>query len=111
MGHGIEIRSDRVTCHIFPQSELQCMTVALEQVALDNITQRDQRHFIVWNFDTHIAMTRNRRLDADARGSQGERQVISQRGDFVYTHLSASVSSLDEERFHAKLRDRRSAID
>src|SRR6266498_603089 len=96
--------------HIFTKSKAQGILIALEYIAFQNIAQGDQSHFIVWHFDAHVTMARHGRLDADARRSKGEGEIIRQRGDLVDADLRPPGSGLDEERFHAELCDRWSAV-
>jgi len=56
-------------------------------------------------------MSRNGRLNADARRSQRQGQIIGERRDLADAYARTPAARLDEERLHAKLRDRRPAAD
>jgi len=46
-------------------------------------------------------------LNADARRSQRQGQIIGERRDLADAYARTPAARLDEERLHAKLRDRR----
>ena len=65
----------------------------------------------VGHLDAHVTFAGHRRLDADARGSQGQRKVVGERGDLADTHASAPAAGLDEVRLHAELGYGGAAVD
>ena len=111
-GMTLKVGGDRdARSHLGPEQISAHVLLRWKSVAFQNIAQGHQRHLVVGHFDADVTMSRHRRLDADARRGQGERQVIGKGGDLVDAHFRASVPRLDEERLHAELRDRRSAVD
>src|SRR5687767_6682161 len=111
MRHCLQGCHNRMTSDISSQPKTQGMFIALERFTLNNVTQSDQCHLIVWNFDTHIAMTGYRRLNTDTRRGKRESKIICQRRDLVDAYFCTPGSCLNEQWLHAKLRDCWSAID
>src|SRR5262245_3850303 len=111
MRHSIEGSHNWMAGDIASQCKAQWMFITLERLTFNNITQGDQSHLIVWNFDTYITMTGHWRLNTDARCSKRQGEIVCQRGNLVDAHFCAAGSCLDEERLYSKLRNRRSAID
>ena len=111
MRHRFQIGGDGMSGHILSKCETQQRFISLEGFILQNIAQSNQRHLLVWNFDADIAVSRNGRLNADARRSQRQCEIIGERCDLADAHARSSASRLDEERLDAKLRDRRPAAD
>jgi hypothetical protein len=95
--------------HILAQGETQRRLVALKGFALQHIAQRDQGHLFVWNLDPHIAVPWDRSLYANPWRSQRQCQIIGQGGNLAHAHPRPTIAGLDEQRLHAKLRDRRPA--
>src|SRR5688500_2710077 len=86
------------------------MFVPLERVAFHKVAQCDQHHLIIRDFNAHIAMTRHRCLDTDARRRQRQSQVIGEGGDLIDTYFGAPTSCLDKKWLHTELCDGRTAI-
>jgi len=96
---------------VAPQSNGERLPGALKRLALQDFAQGDQLHLVVGNLDADVTPPRHRRLDADARRCQREGQVIAQRDNLAHPDAGAPGAGLHELRLHAKLRDRRPAVD
>ena len=111
MRHGGKIAGGGAPGHILAQGKTQRRAHLLESVGFDQLAQGHQADLGVGHLDAHVHVPGDGRLDADARGGQGQGQVVGEAHDLRDAHARASLARLDEIGLHAKLGDGGSALD
>ena len=106
MRHSFQTGNDGQAGYIPPQAEVERLFIIFINFTFQNIAQGHHGHFFIWHFDADVAVTGHRRLDADARRGQGEREIIGKGCDFADADFRADAASgLKKERLHSELRD------
>ncbi len=111
MRHGGKIAGGGAPGHILAQGKAQRRAHLLESVGFDQLAQGHQADLGVGHLDAHVHVPGDGRLDADARGGQGQGQVVGEAHDLRDAHARASLARLDEIGLHAELGDGGSALD
>ena len=81
VGHLGEVDGHRLARHVAAERERERGARAAEVHLVQDPPQRDDVELLVRDLDADRALARDRRLDPDAPGGQGHRQVVGQRLD------------------------------
>ncbi len=97
MGHLTEIADHRTAGNVFPERHPQRGHLPAIGNGVENLANRDDGDRLIRHFDSNGRFTGNRRLDANARCRQCQRQIVGERRDTrnLYAALGFELVSSD----------------
>ena len=126
MRHPGQVGDDRLPRHVIAKAQREPVGAFAERRRLDDLANGHQARRLVGNLDADGGLARNRRLDAQRRGGEREREIVLERGDpldldtgaglhLVLRHRGPRIHpddlALHPERLQGRLEDLHVALD